>query len=422
MTATDLPRYPFPCQDVPVDGHRPTDPMGLSALYNGLAPVTRVRLPEGHEAFLVTGHADCLRVLREHDTFRRAGADAIPPYPRTSPTMLARDGREHRVHRDLVANAFAPARIDRYRPSVERLTSRLLDALVQAGDPIEVNEQLAMPLTLGVIGGAMGLPEDDLPLFRTWGDMFLSTGADHAAENERAMLEMSAYMAGRLGGLMADAEPGPEEADLLAVIAGNAVRRQTGLEEAALLAASVVIAGWETTAAAIAGHLFRLLTTREDGGDTLYRLLAAHPHHIPRAVEELLRTTPGTVFESAQPRRAVREVELGGVRLREGDLVIPAIERANRDPDVFEDPEHIDFRRAQNSHLAFGSGPHVCLGAPLARLELAVVLRELTRRFPAARLHHAPHDVVWNTGTSIRHPAALCLDLAAPERGPVTVS
>ncbi|WP_329091755.1 cytochrome P450 [Actinomadura citrea] len=416
MTATDHPRYPFPCQDVPADGHRPADPMGLSALYDGLAPVTRVRLPEGHEAFLVTGHAHCLRVLREHDTFRRAEADAIPPYPRTSPTMLARDGREHRVHRDLVGNAFAPARIDRYRPAVERLTSRLLDALVQAGDPVEVNEQLALPLTLGVIGGAMGLPDDDLPLFRTWGDMFLSTGADRAAENERAMLEMSAYMAGRLGGLMVDAEPRPEEGGLLSVIAGNAVRRRTSLEETALLAASLVIAGWETTAAAIAGFLFRLLTTRKDGGETLYRLLVAHPHHIPRAVEELLRTTPGTAFESAQPRRAVRAVELGGVRLREGDLVIPAIDRANRDPDVFEEPEHVDFQRTRNSHLSFGSGPHACLGAPLARLELAVVLRELTRRFPDTRLHHAPHDVVWNTVTSIRHPAALWLDLASSER------
>ncbi|MEV0667330.1 cytochrome P450 [Actinomadura luteofluorescens] len=415
MTATDHPRYPFPCQDVPVDGHRTDDPMGLSALYDGLAPVTRVRLPEGHEAFLVTGHAECLRVLREQDTFHRAGADAIPPYPRTSPTMLARDGREHRVHRDLIGNAFAPARIDRYRPTVERLTSRLLDALVRAGDPIEVNEQLAMPLTLGVIGSAMGLPDDDLPLFRTWGDMFLSTGPDRAAENERAMLEMSAYMAGRLGGLMADADPGSEDGGLLAVIAGNAVRRQTGLEETALLAASVVIAGWETTAAAIAGFLFRLLTTREHGGETLYRLLVAQPARIPGAVEELLRTTPGTAFESAQPRRVAREVDLGSVRLRAGDLVIPAIDRANRDPDVFEDPEHIDFQRAPNHHLAFGGGPHVCLGAPLARLELTTALRELTRRFPDARLHHAPHDVVWNTVTLIRHPVALWLDLAPPE-------
>ncbi|WP_141576443.1 cytochrome P450 [Actinomadura sp. WMMA1423] len=415
MTATDPPRYPFPCQDVPVDGRRPDDPMGLSPLYDGLAPVARVRLPEGQEAYLVTGHGECLRVLREQDTFRRAGADAIPPWPRTSPTMLARDDREHRVHRDLVGNAFAPARIDRYRPTVDRLTSRLLDSLVRAGDPVEVNERLALPLTLGVIGSVMHLPEDDLPLFRTWGDMFLSTGPDRAAENERAVLEMSGYMAERLGGLMADARPGSEEGGLLSAIAANAVRRRTGLEEAALLAASIVIAGWETTAAAIAGFLFRLLTTRQDG-ETLYRLLAARPDRVPGAVEELLRTTPGTVFESAQPRRAVREVELGGVRLREGDLVIPAIDRANRDPGVFDGPGHLDLQRARNPHLAFGAGPHVCLGAPLARLELNIVLRELTRRFPDARLHHAPHDVVWNTVTLIRHPAALWLDLDPLER------
>lgn len=187
--------------------------------------------------------------------------------------------------------------------------------------------------------------------------MFLSTGEDRAAENERAVLEMSGYMAEPLGGLMADAEPGSEEGGLLSVIAANTVRRRTSLEEAALLAASLVVAGWETTAAAIAGFLFRLLTTRQDGGETLYHLLAAHPDRIPGAVEELLRTTPGTTFKSAQPRRAVREVELGGVRLREGDLVIPATDRANRDPAVFEDPERIDLGRARNPHLAFGTGP-----------------------------------------------------------------
>ncbi|NDU74704.1 hypothetical protein GWI34_19035 [Actinomadura sp. DSM 109109] len=216
--------------------------------------VPEVPPSSGQEAFLVTTHAGCRRVLRDQDTFRRAGADAIPPYPRTSPTMMARGGREHRAHRDLAGNPFAPARIARYRPTVERLTTRLLDALVRAGGPVEVNDQLAMPLTLGVIGSAMGLPEADLPRFRTWGDMFLSTGPDRAAENERAMTEMVVYMAGHLGGLMAGEEPGSREGGLLAAIAGSA-GGDGGLEEAALLAASIVIAGWETTAAAMASFL-----------------------------------------------------------------------------------------------------------------------------------------------------------------------
>ncbi|NDU74705.1 cytochrome P450 [Actinomadura sp. DSM 109109] len=154
-----------------------------------------------------------------------------------------------------------------------------------------------------------------------------------------------------------------------------------------------------------------MLTTRAGDGDTLYGTLVGRPQLIPGAVEELLRTTPGTAAESAQPRRTVREAELGGVRLRKGDLVIAALDRANRDPDVFEDPGRIDVRRTPNPHLTFGTGPHARMGAPLARLELAVVLEELTSRFPDARLHDAPHDVVWSS-TTVRRPAELWLDLA----------
>lgn len=103
---------------------------------------------------------------------------------------------------------------------------------------------------------------------------------------------------------MAEPDPGSGDGDLLNMIAANAVRRQVRLEDAAVLAASLVIAGWETTAAAISGFLFRLLSNTGDNGKTLYSLLSDHPDRIPGAVEELLRTTPGTVFDSAQPRLA----------------------------------------------------------------------------------------------------------------------
>ncbi|MFI0486989.1 cytochrome P450 [Actinomadura sp. 9N215] len=413
MKPADCPRFPFPRQDVPPDGRAPDEPLSLSSHYEGLPPVTRVVLPEGQEAFLVTGYAECSRVLREQGTFQRADADAIPPFPRTAPSMLARDGDDHRLQRDLVGNAFAPARIGRYRPAVEKLTTRLVDALLAAREPVEINDRLAMPLTLSVMGGGvLGIPEDDLPQFRTWGDLFLSTGPDRDADHERAVREMGAYMGTRLARLMADPNTDSADGNLLDVIAANAVRSQVGLEDTAVLAAGLVIAGWETTAAAISSFLFRLLTTTGKDGETLYTLLGRHPDSIPGAVEELLRTTPGTIFDSAQPRRAVSATDLGGVRVREGDLLIPAIDRANRDPGKFGAPDQLDFQRPRNAHLSFGTGPHVCLGAPLARLELCVVLEQLTRRIPEARLSHSRDEVVWNDITIIRRPAELWLDLA----------
>ena len=346
---------------------------------------------------------------RDPDHGRVVQSCRIPRCTRVAPAPC--------VAGDLVGNVFAPARIDRYRPAVERLTSRLLDALVQAGDPVEVNEQLALPLTLGVIGGAMGLPDDDLTLFRAWGDMFLSTGADRAAENERAMLEMSAYMAGRLGGLMVDAEPRrPEEGGLLSVIAGNAVRPRTSLEETALLAAGLVIAGWETTAAAIAGlPVPAAHHQKRRRRDSLPASRGTSPPHSP--------CSRGAAAHHSRHRLRIRAAApgrtCGGTRRRSTAGGRPG---DSGDRPRQPRPGRVRGTRARRLPAHPELPPRLrkrppCLpGRPAGPAGAGRRPAGATRRFPDTRLHHAPHDVVWNTVTSIRHPAALWLDLASSER------
>ncbi|MEU5883485.1 cytochrome P450 [Spirillospora sp. NPDC047279] len=394
-------------------------------MYEGLGPVARVVLPDGQQAHLVTGYRECVKVLRDESLFARGStgdlptADGITPYPVTEPTLMAMDGKRHRRVRGLAGNTFGPASIDRYRPMVETLTHRLLDEMLSEPGPVELNQRLGMPLTLGIIGDVIGVPGRDLPRFATWGDLFLSAGPDGRDDNRRAMEEMVEYMAQHIGARMSspDSAPADELMTSIAVrtaaqIAENPDEAEQIMTDAVVFAASLVIAGWETTAAAIAAFVFRLLTGRGQDGQTLYRQLCVRPDRIADAVEELLRTTPNSVFDTAQPRRARAGTELGGVRVEAGDLVIPAIDRANRDPRRFPAQERLDFENTAKPHLGFGDGPHVCMGAPLARLELNVVLEVLTRRVPSLRLHTAPHDVVWNTATTIRRPAELWVEPA----------
>ncbi|WP_051712685.1 cytochrome P450 [Spirillospora albida] len=398
--APTCPRFPFPATSA--------DPLALPGAFEGLDPVTHVVLPGGEQAWLITGYAETVRALRETDVFERAAADGIAPYPMTAGTVLAMDGEGHRALRGLVGNAFAPAAIRRQRPEVERLTGAILDDLMSRSGPVEIQDELAMPLTLGVIGNLLGAPEEDLPRFAAWGDLFLSTGPDRDEENRRAITEMAAYMGAHMQRLLSDPS---SSSGLIGEIGALAVERNVPMEQAVVFAAGLVIAGWETTAAAICSFLYRLLTSTGEDGTTRYRELCDRPDRIAGAVEELMRTVPNSSWTTAQPRRATRDVELGGVPVRAGDLVIPAIDAADRDPARFPEPGRVDFERSPNPHLGFGSGPHVCLGAPLARLELNVVLEQLTARAPGLRLHRRPEEVPWNTATTVRRPSELLLDL-----------
>ena len=165
--------------------------------------------------------------------------------------------------------------------------------------------------------------------------------------------------------------------------------------------ATLILAGHETTANQLANSVLILLRYPEQ-----VALLRERPELVPRAVEELLRFAPtdnGSLF-----RIATADVELAGVTIRAGEAVCAAETSANRDPEVFADPEMLDVTRESNPHLAFGHGIHRCLGAQLARIELQVVTAKLLARFPALRLVEAEQDLTWRrTGLLLRGPRVL---------------
>ncbi|MEW2354922.1 cytochrome P450 [Spirillospora sp. NPDC029432] len=389
----------------------PTEPAPVPADVQGRT-IFKVALPPGQpdtEAWWLSDHAAAREVYLRDDLFLRATADGILPFLNLAPLIATQDGQHLRDLRSLVIKAFNAPNMRRFRPSVESLADSCLDNLTAAGEPADLVAHLAWPLSLNAVAEVLGVPAEGRDQFHTWGDMLLSTGPNRAAENAQAMTEMTAY-AGRL---MA-AQAGKPDGGMLAYAVAKGTDLGIDPAESAMLVASLAVAGWETTAAAIAASVHKLLTTHDPAGVSLYHQLCARPELIPTAVEELLRVIPNSWFDTGQPRRAAVDTELAGVQIKAGDVILVAHDIANRDPRVFADPDRLDLARADNPHLSFGHGAHYCLGANLARLELNVALEQLTARLPALRLTVDAGDVEWNRATPIRRPLKVPVAWSSP--------
>ncbi|HEX2313854.1 MAG TPA: cytochrome P450 [Thermomonospora sp.] len=387
---------PYPIEGAP-------HPLALGLLYRRLQaerPVAPVVLPGGVEAWLVTRYEDCRTVLQD-PAFSRAEADGIAPFPVLSGLLLALDGDDHQRVRRIAQRGFSATRVAGLRDQVCGLADELLDAMVARGRPADLFAEFALPFALGNITRILGIDDADYERIREWGDGLLAAGPDSARRSAEAVEQMSAY----LGGLVAGRRARPGE-DLFSEVVSRADRAGLSDPELVMLAVALIIAGWETTAAAIVTFTYTLLTLSTATGPSYYRYLHRRPELVPSAVEELLRTVPNSTLDS-QPRRALRDVDFGDVTVRAGDLVIAAQDTADRDPAVFPDPDLFDIARSPNPHLAFGHGPHFCLGAHLGRLELQVALEALTGRLPDLRFAVPVESLTWRTSTTIRCPEAM---------------
>ncbi|GGX35929.1 cytochrome P450 [Streptomyces noursei] len=394
MTATEEgPRaYPFgPADKLNVDA--------TLAEISGEEPILRVRLPFGGDGWLVTRHADVKTVLAD-PRFSRAAAvgDHVPRtvavgLPRTS--MLSMDPPEHSRLRRRVANAFTVRRVEKLRPRVEEIVDGLLDTMIDAGSPADLTQALTWSLPITVICELLGVPMADRDRFNVWVDGLLMLSDPEQSAQARGHLN------DYLGGLIAQRRIEPTE-DLLGELVA-APDDEDGLrdEELVSLGVSLLSAGQEATANQIGNFVYTLLTRPE-----LWEKLVADPGLIPDAVEELSRYIPISA-SAGFTRIATADVELSGQTVRAGEAVVAELGMANRDPEVFERPEEIDFHRGSVPHVTFGHGVHHCLGAQLARMELRVVLAALMRRLPGLRLAVPADELTWRTERLIRGVEAL---------------
>ncbi|QFZ79079.1 cytochrome P450 [Streptomyces fagopyri] len=374
------------------------DPVLAELMREG--PVTRVKLPNGEGwAWLVTRHDDVRMVANDPRFSREAVMDH--PVTRLAPHFIPARGAvgfldppDHTRLRRSVAAAFTAGGVERVREKSRRMLDELVDELLQEGPPTDLTERVLGPFPIAVICELMGVPAMDRANMHTWTQFILSSS--HGADvSEKAKNEMGAYFAKLIGD-----RGGSTGEDVTSLLGAAVGRDEVTLEEAVGLAVLLQIGGEAVTNNC--GQLFFLLLTRPD----LAGRLRAEPDIRPRAIDELLRYIPHRSAVGLS-RIATEDVDIKGVRIRAGEAIYVSYLAANRDPEVFTDPETIDFSRSPNPHVAFGFGPHYCPGGMLARLESELLVDALLDRMPGLRLAVAPEQVPFRKGALIRGPEAL---------------
>jgi cytochrome P450 len=326
-----------------------------------------------------------LREVLTPEELEAAGAPTDPVRQLIDNHMLNKDGDDHRRLRRLVTKAFTPRMVEGLRPRIEEIADELLDG-VQARCRMELVDDYAFPLPITVIAELLGIPPEDRARFRAWSNAAV-TPSRGPGGSERFLDEMREF-AGYLNALLAERRASPRD-DLLSALlhaeeAGDALSEPELVSMLFLL----IIAGHETTVGLIGNGVLALLLHPEH-----LAALREDPDRIPEAIEELLRYD-GPV-ERSMTRWAAEDVELAGRLIRRGEAVIVVLGAADRDPARFADPDAIVFGREDNPHVAFGRGPHYCLGAPLARVEGEIAIRRLLARMPRLRLAVAPDELAW---------------------------
>ncbi|WP_329219563.1 cytochrome P450 [Streptomyces sp. NBC_01485] len=375
----------------------PWDPAFVADPYPAYAELRgRVVYYAPSDQWLVSRHADVAALLRERRlgrTYRHRFTDAdfgraAPPaeqepfHTLNDHGMLDLEPPDHTRIRRLVSKAFTPRTVERLKPYVRRLAGELVDRLVEAGGGDLLGE-VAEPLPVAVIAEMLGIPESDRAPLRPWsadicGMYELSPSEETAAKAVRASVEFSGYLRELIAARRK--EPGDD------LISGLIAAHDDGdrLTEQEMISTAVLLlnAGHEATVNATVNGWWALFRNPEQ----LAALRADHSL-VPTAVEELMRyDTPLQLFE----RWVLDDIEIDGVVVPRGAEIAMLFGAANHDPDVFADPERLDLARADNPHISFSAGIHYCIGAPLARIELAASMTALLEKAPTLSLAAEP--------------------------------
>jgi cytochrome P450 len=365
-------------------------------------PVCRVQLPFGPPAWLVTRY-DLTKAVLGDARFSRT-ATLSKDNPRECPveigqvaeSVLSMDPPEHTRIRRLVGMAFTPRQVERLRPRAEQIAADLVDDMAASGPPADLVESISFAFPAIIICELLGIPGADRRSFRQWTDAIVSTTAATAAHVQDAYQHLAGYLAGLVA--QRRARPGDDLLTWLVQARDNYNRLTES--ELLFLAMALLVGGYETTAHQITNMVYTLLTHEQHLSH-----LKAQPDLLPSAVEEMLRFI---VFGNAlNPRIATADVQLGTVTVRAGEPILCSRSSANRDERVFARAGELDFTRDPNPHLAFGYGPHHCLGAHLARMELQVALGAILSMLPGLRIAVPESELTWQAATVMRGLTAL---------------
>ncbi len=354
------------------------DPHPAYARLRSECPVLRGEGWDGHPQVLISSYEHVCDALRAPEVFS-SSPDAINIGQEQKLIPLQVDPPEHAKYRRFLDPLFGPKRMQALEPDARKLVNELIDKFESRGH-CDAHGEFAEPLPSGMFLALMGLPMDDLPKFLQWRDDTIRPdvppGDMEAAAKvrDRAGHEINEYFKA----MMAERRRNPDESLMSTVAHGEVDGRPMTDEETLGTLHLLLLGGLDTVTATLDCTLAFLAQHPE------YRQrLIDNPDLAPAAVEEMLRHQSPVMMVV----RVVKEdAELGGVELKEGDHVSVLIGGANSDTEEFDKADEVIFDREANRHLAFGAGPHRCLGSNLARVELQVALAEWHRRIPDYRL------------------------------------
>lgn len=376
-----------------------SDPYPMLADMRETAPAVVVE-NRGFRMWLLTRYEDACRVLADpafgkdivshrrnvvkQNMLRPSGMARIPHESRRS--LLDRDGEDHRRLRSIFRGVFTPTGLAGFQSRIEQIVDELLDSF-DVGECVDVIARLARPFSATFIGELLGVPADRREGFPLWAnEMLTGTSNEEIAAGGQKLYEFALQMID-----LKRREPGD---DLFTLLLRT---HESGLldgDELASTYVALLVGGTEPTSAIGSGVL--LLLSRPD---QMMRL-RTDPSLMEECVEEIVRYEPP--FRLLPPRFSDRPLELDGMTIPAGELILISPALVNRDPTLFADPDNFDVTRRPKGHLGFGHGPHYCLGAELGRLETKIALHAFISRFPASRLALAPEQADWRPGTFMR--------------------
>ncbi|MBF6170036.1 cytochrome P450 [Nocardia blacklockiae] len=346
-------------------------------------PLNRVRIWDGSTPWLVTGYAEFKTLMSDPRVSVDDHRDGFPHWnegmaaiKHSRPkSLFTTDGAEHSRYRRMLTKPFTFKRVEALRPVIQQITDEHIQKILDGPQPADLVAALALPVPTLMISEMLGVPYDDHEFFQLHATM----NVDRFATKEQAA-EGRSQLARYLVELVKKKLDEPAE-DVVTDIAERVRAGEIDMREAAQLGTGLLIAGHETSANMISLGALALMENPEQ-----FALLrdTDDPKVVAGAVEELLRYL--SIIQNGQRRVAIDDIEIAGETIRAGDGLIFDLAPANWDEKQWERPDELDLRRPANLHVAFGFGPHQCVGQQLARAELQIVFHTLVRRIPTLRL------------------------------------
>lgn len=371
----------------------------------GRCPIVHSDLYGGY--WVPLNYADVGAIAHDPAVFASRGA-GVPPNAFGEEVLfppITSDPPEHAPYRRMLLAAFAPGQMQRWEPVTWEIAERLIDGLIDA-DTVDVAVGYARNVPITVIARMLGVDETDAEMFAAWLPYLIETGPTDFESARRAIAEMNAYLSQKIS----EHRQYPRD-DILTFLIDTEVDGRR-LDDAMLLdvARLLLIAGIDTTWSSIGSSLNYLATHAEDRRRLVDALDDPDSTLWATAIEEFLRAFAPV----ALARRVTQDTEVAGQPVCAGEQVLLTFGAANRDPDVFDQPDNVVIDREFNRHYAFGVGIHRCLGSNLARMELRVGLQAFLRRIPEFSLK--PGGRLRYGGGPIRGPKEL--EITIDRRGP----